>query len=121
MATLLKLSKKCGFRKGSICLKILEWKPKQSMSKEKGCPVQVFVILQNSSGLISSVVSNICWSIQRVFEKGETRYYDYVSNKISVVWDLYDFAGAVSGKNYYSKNRKLTEENCINEKSPKMH
>jgi len=52
---------------------------------------------------------------------GETRYYDFVSNKISVVWDIYDFAGYNNGQNYYSKKRKLAEVNCINEKSPKMH
>jgi len=68
-----------------------------------------------------NVADYLCWSIQRVFEKGETRYYDYVSNKISVIWDIYDFAGTINGRNYYSKTRRLTEANCINEKSPKMH
>jgi hypothetical protein len=52
---------------------------------------------------------------------GEVRFYNYISHKISVVWDIYDFAGAKNGKNYYSRNRKLTEGNCINEKSPAMH
>jgi len=81
----------------------------------------VFNVQKPTVEPLLNIADYLCWSIQRVFEKGETRYYDYVSNKISVVWDLYDFAGAITGRNYYSKSRRLTEANCINEKSPKMH
>ena len=45
-----------------------------------------------------NIADYLCWSIQRVFEKGETRYYEYVRNKISVVWDIYDFAGTMNGQ-----------------------
>ena len=81
----------------------------------------VFNVQKPTIEPLLNIADYLCWSIQRVFEMGETRYYDYVSDKISVVWDLYDFAKAGGGKNYYSKTRKLTEANCINEKSPKMH
>ncbi|HEY4063052.1 MAG TPA: DUF3800 domain-containing protein [Puia sp.] len=81
----------------------------------------VFNIQKPTVEPLLNIADYLCWSIQRVFEKGEIRYYNYVSNKISVVWDLYDFAGAITGRNYYSKYRKLTEANYINEKSPKMH
>ena len=91
-----------------------------SPERAQKCKV-VFNVQKPTLEPILNLADYFCWSIQRVFEKGETRYYDYVSNKISVIWDLYDFAGAGSGQNYYSKNRKLTEANCINEKSPKMH
>ncbi len=81
----------------------------------------VFNVQKPTIEPLINIADYLCWSIQRVFEMGETRYYDYVSDKISVIWDLYDFAKAGGGKNYYSKTRKLTEANCINEKSPKMH
>jgi hypothetical protein len=32
------------------------------------------------------------WSIQRAFERGEMRYFEYLRNKIELVWDVYDFA-----------------------------
>jgi len=81
----------------------------------------VFNVQKPTLEPLLNVADYLCWSIQRVFEKGETRYYDYINDKISVVWDIYDFAGAINGRNYYSKTRMLTEANCINEKSPKMH
>jgi len=54
-----------------------------------------------------------CWSIQRVFEKGETRYYDYLMNKISLVIDLYDSTKYEGSANYYTKKNPLTSENKI--------
>jgi hypothetical protein len=81
----------------------------------------VFNVQKPTIEPLLNIADYFCWSIQRIFEKGETRYYDYISDKVSVVWDIYDFAGAVSGRNYYSKNRKLSVANYINEKSPKMH
>jgi hypothetical protein len=81
----------------------------------------VFNVQKPTVEPLLNIADYLCWAIQRVFEKGETRYYDYVSDRIAVVWDIYDFAGAITGRNYYSKTRRLTETNCINEKSPKMH
>lgn len=81
----------------------------------------VFNVQKPKVESLLNIADYLCWAIQRVFEMGQTRYYDYVGDKISVIWDLYDFAKAGGGKNYYSKTRKLTEANCINEKSPKMH
>ena len=102
------------------CNKALTHAKFHSPERAQKCKV-VFNVQKPTIEPILNLADYFCWSIQRVFEKGETRFYDYVSNKISVVWDLYDFAGAVSRQNYYSRNRKLTEANCINEKSPKMH
>lgn len=81
----------------------------------------VFNVQKPTFEPLLNIADYLCWSVQRVFERGETRYYDYVRDKISVVWDIYDFAGALNGRNYYSKKRRLTEANCIKEKSPKMH
>ena len=89
-------------------------------SRAKDCKV-VFNVQRPTVEPVLNIADYLCWSIQRVFERGETRYYDYIRSKISVIWDLYDFAGAMNGQNYYSRSRKLTEANCINEKSPEMH
>jgi len=92
----------------------------RNLTKAYSCEV-VFNVQKPVTEPLLNIADYLCWSIQRVFEKGETRFYDYISDKVSVVWDIYDFAGKENGRNYYSRNRKLTEANCINEKSPKMH
>jgi hypothetical protein len=57
----------------------------------------------------------ICWAIQRVFEKGETRYSDFLIEKISLVIDLYDPNRNELWSNYYKKNNPLSSKNCISE------
>ncbi len=59
-----------------------------------------------------------CWSVQRVFEKGETRYYNYLADQIKVVIDLYDIENYQNWKNYYGKDNPLTAEKKI---SPHKH
>jgi hypothetical protein len=54
-----------------------------------------------------------CWAIQRVFERGEIRYYNYLMNKISLVIDLYDSTKYEGSANYYTKKNPLTSENKI--------
>lgn len=56
------------------------------------------------------------WSIQRIFERGETRYYDYISEIFPLIIDLYDVENYKDWGNYYSRPKKLTSENKI--KSP---
>jgi hypothetical protein len=59
-----------------------------------------------------------CWAIQRVFEKGETRYYEFLKEKISLVIDLYDTEKYKNQKNYYSPTHPLTKSN---KKNPSSH
>ena len=33
----------------------------------------------------------VLWAVQRAFEKGEMRYFEYMREKIELVWDVYDF------------------------------
>ena len=65
-----------------------------------------------------NIADYFCWAIQRVFEKGETRYYDFVKEKISLVVDLYDIDKYEGFKNYYTPKNPLTAENKI---SPLLH
>ena len=59
-----------------------------------------------------------CWSVQRVFERGETRYYNYIKDQVSLVIDIYDEAKYEGWKNYYNPKKPLTAENKI---SPHLH
>ena len=54
------------------------------------------------------------WAVQRVFEKGQTRYYDYLREKIRLVVDLYDSEKYPDNQNYYDHHRNpLTAQNKI--------
>jgi hypothetical protein len=57
-----------------------------------------------------------CWSIQRVFERGEMRYYHFLQDKISLVIDIYDKQKYQNSKNYYRRGNVLTSENCLAKK-----
>ena len=60
-----------------------------------------------------NIADYLSWSVQRVFERGETRYYDYMRDKISLVIDLYDTANYRGSGNYYRRDHILTAENKI--------
>jgi hypothetical protein len=53
------------------------------------------------------------WAVQRVFEKGQTRYYDYLRERIRLVVDLYDSEKYAGNKNYYDQKNPLTAQNKI--------
>jgi hypothetical protein len=54
------------------------------------------------------------WAVQRVFERGETRFYDYLKDKIRLVVDLYDQANYNGSRNYYDPKRNpLTAQNKL--------
>jgi len=65
-----------------------------------------------------AVADYCCWAVQRVFEKGETRFYDYMQDKISLVVDLYDSEKYKSNLNYYTKKNPLTTKNKISPQLP---
>jgi hypothetical protein len=47
----------------------------------------------------------MCWAIQRFFEKGEIRYYNFIKEKINLVIDLYDYENSEGFKNYYDNKK----------------
>jgi hypothetical protein len=67
---------------------------------------------------ILNLTDYFCWAIQRLFERGETRYYDFLVNQISQVIDIYDLEKSTSGNNIYSIKNKLSSENKVYKKSP---
>ena len=55
----------------------------------------------------------LAWAVQRVFERGETRHYDFMRERISLVVDLYDAEKHADSRNYYTPKRPLTAENKL--------
>ena len=74
----------------------------------------VFNVQDQLTEPLLNIADYLCWSIQRVFEKGETRFYDHVQDKIKLVVDLYDNEGIESSANRYG-NKPLSAKN---KKSP---
>jgi hypothetical protein len=60
-----------------------------------------------------TVADYFCWTVQRVFERGETRYYDFMKDKISVIVDLYDKENYANYGNYYSPKKPITAANMF--------
>ena len=71
----------------------------------------VFNIQNQTSEPLLNIADYFCWSVQRVFERGETRYYEYLKKKIKMVIDLYDEERVKTGENIYTPENPLTEGN----------
>jgi hypothetical protein len=70
----------------------------------------VFNVLTPRSEPLLSVADYLAWTVQRVFERGETRHYDFVRERISLVVDLYGPVAHGESGNQYTPNRPLTPE-----------
>lgn len=73
----------------------------------------VFNVQTPRSEPLLCVPDYLAWTVQRVFERGETRYYDFMRESISLVVDLYDAKNYQGSRNYYTPKRPLTAENKI--------
>jgi hypothetical protein len=51
--------------------------------------------------------------VQRVFEQGEVRHYNYLAEKIRLVVDLYDRERYEGSRNYYDRKNPLTAQNKL--------
>lgn len=78
----------------------------------------VFNVTQPVQEPLLNIADYFCWAVQNVFEKGETRFYNYLKEKISLVIDVYDTNKYDNWKNYYGPRNPLTAENKI---SPPLH
>jgi len=78
----------------------------------------VFNVQNHRSESLLNVADYLCWSVQRVFERGETRYYDFIGDKIRLVVDLYDTAKYRGSLNYYRGSHRLTAANKLSPPSP---
>jgi hypothetical protein len=78
----------------------------------------VFNVQNHYTEPLLNIADYLCWTVQRVFEKGETRYYDFLGEKISLVVDLYDSDSYEGSKNYYKKRNRLTSAQKFSPPSP---
>lgn len=61
--------------------------------------------------LLLSLTDYCLWTVQRVFEKGDAKYYRLLDSKIKLVLDIYDQSRYEKSKNYYtSKYNPLNAE-----------
>ena len=82
-----------------------KWDPKTLKTRT------VFNIQNPRTEPLLTISDYLCWAVQRVFEKGEVRFYDYLLEKIRLVVDLYDRDKYEGWRNYYDKRNPLTAEN----------
>lgn len=78
------------------------------LEKKKGKAIKTKVLFEVQSPTrepLLNLADYLCWAVQRVFEKGEVRYYNLVREKISLVIDLYDSANYKNSENYYDNKR----------------
>lgn len=73
----------------------------------------VFNIQAPRTEPLLNVADYLCWVVQRVFERGDVRHYNYLMEKYRVVVDLYDTGKYNGFKNYYDKRNPLRAENKI--------
>lgn len=59
------------------------------------------IIQKNSEEPLLQAADYILWAIQRVYERGEYRYYNYLKDKIRLVYDVFDT------RYYHSKDHSL--------------
>lgn len=78
----------------------------------------VFNVQNHYTEPLLNISDYCCWAVQRVLERGELRYYDFLGEKISLVVDLYDKVNYLGSRNYYKGTNRLTAQNKI---SPPMH
>ncbi|MGO8766920.1 MAG: hypothetical protein ACLQSR_17520 [Limisphaerales bacterium] len=77
------------------------------------CSEIVFNVQTPRTEPLLCVPDYLSWTVQRVFERGEMRHYDFVRERISLVIDLYDVERYEGSRNYYTPQRPLTAENKL--------
>lgn len=74
----------------------------------------VFNVNYPTKDPLLNLADYFCWTIQRVFERGEIRYYNFIKEQVKLVIDLYDTDKYSNWKNYYdNKKNPLTAKNKI--------
>jgi len=99
-------------------LEIAKARAKKKWRPEEICSTCEFNVQTPRKEPLLSIADYLCWSVQRVFERGDMRFYDFIKDKASVIVDLYDFDHYLKGGNYYTRERPLTAKNKISPPLP---
>lgn len=51
------------------------------------------------------VIDYILWALQRAYTAKETRYFDFIKDKVSFIWDIYDVKSPPKLNRYHSRNK----------------
>ena len=78
----------------------------------------VFNVQNHLTEPLLNLADYMCWSVQRIFERGETRYYDFLGDRIRVVVDIYDSVNYHGSRHYYRGKNRLTAKNKLSPPSP---
>ncbi len=73
----------------------------------------VFNVQNPRTEPLLTVSGYLCWAVQRVFETGEVRLYNYLAERIRLVVDLYDRDKYAGSRNYYDRKNPLTAESKL--------
>lgn len=76
-----------------------------------------FNVQRYSSDPLLAITDYALWTVQRVFEKGETRFYDTIKDKLPTIIDLYDTTKYGNYQNYYGPKNTLTKDNRVEVKN----
>ena len=55
------------------------------------------------------VVDYANWAVQRAFERGEMRYFNFLRDKFELIWDVFDRKNYKGGGNFYDRTRNPFE------------
>jgi hypothetical protein len=73
----------------------------------------VFNVQNPRTEPLLTVSDYLCWAVQRVFEQGEVRHYNYLAEKIRLVVELYDRDNYEGSRNYHGRKKPLTAQNKL--------
>lgn len=79
----------------------------EKWGKENESNIRVF-IQQSSERPLLQATDYVLWTVQRAYERGEFRFYEFLKDKIKLVHDIFDFRKYNSNaSNYYSSKNPL--------------
>jgi Protein of unknown function (DUF3800) len=67
----------------------------------------IFHKINHTQEPLLNIIDYVLWAVQRLLQTGETRYYDFIKNKIVSVIDLYD------NNTVYDTNNPLTTDSML--------
>ena len=81
---------------------------RKSWGIEATSPIEIMAARPEQAGGLQAV-DYILWALQRLYERGEDRYWEYVADKVSLVHDVDDTRENGYGA-YYTKKNPLKKE-----------
>jgi len=77
---------------------------KEKWGKENNTDIRIFI--QEPSEIVPlQVIDYLLWTVYRVYTSNEMRYYNFISDKIKLVIDIFDSKHYPN--NYYTKKNPL--------------